>query len=249
LTVAFADTRLLVIRLTSVDSAEIRQLAAVEDHHWWYRERRAILARELRRLPSRGLVLDIGAAAGGNTAVLRKHGWQAVAVDYSEAAVAIGKTRGVAAIRADARRLPARSAAFDLVTALDVLEHVEEDYLLAGEIRRTLRPGGTALIAVPCDMTLWSAHDDAVGHFRRYSRETLTSLIDKAGLSVDSIWSWNVLLQPVVKLRRRSVTKSDLDEVPPLLNRLLTSVIVAERYLPTKSLPGVTLFLRAHRKR
>jgi SAM-dependent methyltransferase len=232
--------------LVGVHSAEIRQLAAVEDHHWWYRERRAIVGQELKRLTP-GLALDIGAAAGGNTAVLRRHGWRAVGVDYSEAAVAIGRTRGVTAVRGDARWLPARSAAFDLVTALDVLEHVDEDYLLAGEIRRVLRPGGIALIAVPCDMALWSAHDEAVGHRRRYSREGLTSLIEKAGLGVDSIWSWNVLLRPVVKLRRRSATGSDLDEVPPLLNTLLTSVIVAERYLPTESLPGVTLFLRAHR--
>ncbi len=230
-----------------MDSAEIRQLAAVEDHHWWYRERRAIVGRELKRLRAPGLALDIGAAAGGNTAVLRQHGWRAVAVDYSDAAVAIGKTRGVAAVRGDARWLPARSAAFDLVTALDVLEHVEEDYLLASEIRRVLRPTGTALIAVPCDMALWSAHDEAVGHYRRYSRESLTNLIEKSGLTVDSVWSWNVLLRPVVKLRRRSATGSDLDEVSPLLNRLLRSIIVAERYLPTESLPGVTLFLRARR--
>lgn len=232
--------------MVGVHSAEIRQLAAVEDRHWWYRERRAIVGQELKRLTP-GLALDIGAAAGGNTAVLRQHGWRAVGVDYSEAAVVIGRTRGVTAVRGDARWLPTRSAAFDLVTALDVLEHVDEDYLLAGEIRRVLRPGGTALIAVPCDMALWSAHDESVGHRRRYSREGLTSLIEKAGLAVDSIWSWNVLLRPVVKLRRRSATGSDLDEVPPLLNRLLTSVIVAERYLPTESLPGVTLFLRAHR--
>jgi len=232
-----------------VDSAEICQLADVEDRHWWYKERRAIVGQQLKRLPSPGLALDIGAAAGGNTAVLRKYGWQAVAIDYSDAAVAIGKSRGFATIRGDGCRLPIKSAAFDLVTALDVLEHVDEDHVLAGEIYRVLRPGGTALIAVPCNMALWSAHDEAVGHRRRYSRESLTTVIDKAGLTIDSIWSWNVLLQPVVRLRRRFATGSDLDEVPPLLNRVLTSVVVAERYLPTKSLPGVTLFMRVRRQR
>jgi SAM-dependent methyltransferase len=234
--------------LVFVDPAEIRQLADVEDRHWWYKERRAILAQELKRLPSPGLALDIGAAAGGNTAVLGQHGWQAVCIDYAEAAVTIGKTRGFAAVRGDGCRLPIRSAAFDLVTALDVLEHVDEDHVLAGEIHRVLKPGGTALIAVPCNMALWSAHDEAVGHRRRYDRETLSTVIDKAGLTIDSIWSWNVLLQPVVRLRRRFATGSDLDEVPPLLNRLLTSVVVAERYLPTRSLPGVTLFMRVRRQ-
>jgi hypothetical protein len=135
----------------------------------------------------------------------------------------------------------------DLVTAFDVLEHIEEDYLAAAEITRVLRPGGTALIAVPADMALWSAHDEAVGHVRRYTRATLTAAIAKGGLVIEDVWSWNVLLRPLVALRRKSSTGSDLDDVNPLLNAGLTTIITAERYLPVKSLPGVTLFLRARR--
>ena len=63
------------------------------------------------------------------------------------------------------------------MTAFDVLEHIDEDYLVAAEIARVLRPGGTALIAVPCDMALWSAHDEPVGHVRRYSRVGLTEVL------------------------------------------------------------------------
>ena len=133
------------------------------------------------------------------------------------------------------------------MTAFDILEHIDEDYLAAAEISRVLKPGGTALIAVPCDMALWSAHDDEVGHVRRYTRHGLVNVVQKAGLTVDEVWSWNVLLRPVVALRRKKSTGSDLDEVPPLVNGALTAIIIAERYLPTKSLPGVSLFLRARR--
>ena len=86
----------------------------------------------------------------------------------------------------------------DLVTAFDVLEHIEEDYLATAEITRVLRPGGTALIAVPADMALWSAHDVAVDHVRRYTRETLRTVIAKGGLVIEDMWSWNVLLRPAV---------------------------------------------------
>jgi hypothetical protein len=96
-------------------------------------------------------------------------------------------------------------------------------------------------------MALWSAHDDAVGHVRRYSRPELTSLIQKAGLTIERMWSWNVLLRPAVAVRRKSSTGSDLGEVSPLANGLLTTVVVAERYLPVKSWPGVSLMLRARR--
>jgi SAM-dependent methyltransferase len=227
--------------------AELQLLTSLEDRHWWYKERRAILARELRRLPAAGRALDIGAAGGGNTRVLQAHGWQAVALEYSESVADVAKARGITAIRADARDLPLASGSCGLVTAFDILEHIDEDYLAAAEIGRVLKPGGTALIAVPCDMALWSAHDDEVGHVRRYNRPELVGVVQKAGLIVDEVWSWNVLLRPVVALRRRSSTGSDLDEVPPLVNRVLTSIIVAERYLPTRSLPGVSLFLRARR--
>jgi SAM-dependent methyltransferase len=230
-----------------MESDEIELLAAVEHRHWWYRERRAIVGRELRRIGRPGRALDIGAAAGGNTGILRRYHWQALALDYSPTAVAIGRSRGIEAMRADGRELPLASGVLDLVTAMDVLEHIEEDYRAAAEICRVLKPGGTALISVPCDMALWSAHDEAVGHVRRYSRADLSSLLDKAGLAIDGMWSWNVLLRPVVKLRRGSATESDLDDVPRLTNAALTSIIVAERYLPVKSLPGVTVFARARR--
>jgi SAM-dependent methyltransferase len=230
-----------------MEAAELRTLAEVEDRHWWYKERRTLLARELRRLPSPGRALDIGAAGGGNTRVLRAHGWKSVALEYAPTAAQIARERGIDVLRADARELPLGTGAMDLVTAFDVLEHIEEDYLAAAEIARVLRPGGTALIAVPADMALWSAHDEAVGHVRRYTRDTLTAVISKSGMEIEDVWSWNVLLRPVVAMRRKASTGSDLDDVNPVVNAGLTAVITAERYLPVKSLPGVTLFLRARR--
>jgi SAM-dependent methyltransferase len=225
--------------------AELQLLTSLEDRHWWYKERRAILSRELRNLPAAGQALDIGAAGGGNTRVLIEHGWDAVALEYSDSVADVAKARDISAIRADARDLPLKSNTCGLVTAFDILEHIDEDYLAAAEIARVLKPGGTALIAVPCDMALWSAHDDEVGHVRRYTRSGLVTVIQKAGLTVDEVWSWNVLLRPVVALRRKKSTGSDLDKVPPLVNTALTAIIIAERYLPVKSLPGVSLFLRA----
>jgi SAM-dependent methyltransferase len=230
-----------------MEATELRTLVEVEDRHWWYAERRSILARELRRLPAPGRALDIGAAGGGNTRVLLGHGWQPVALEFAPTAAQVARERGIDVIRADARELPVRTGSMDLVTAFDILEHIEEDYLAAAEITRVLRPGGTALIAVPADMTLWSAHDTAVGHVRRYTRGTLADVIVKGGLVIEEMWSWNVLLRPVARLRRKSSRGSDLGKVNPLLNTSLKAIVAAERYLPVRSLPGVSLFLRARR--
>jgi SAM-dependent methyltransferase len=230
-----------------VEATEIRKLAALEDRHWWYRERRALLARALRPLGPPGRALDVGAAGGGNTRVLRGHGWRPVAVEFSPDGASVARERGLDVLRADARFLPVASAAMDLVTAFDVLEHIEEDHLAAEEIRRVLRPGGAALVAVPCDPRLWSAHDEAVGHVRRYTRETLLGLVEKAGLRVDELWSWNVLLRPVAALHRRRSRGSDLSEPPAIVNAGLAVTVAAERYLPVRRLPGLSLMLRAHR--
>lgn len=229
-----------------METQEIQSLAVLEDKHWWYTERRALLRRELKGLAP-GKALDVGAAGGGNTRVLRELGWKALAVDSSPAAVEIARERGIEAIDADACDLPLGSSEYDLITAFDVLEHIEDDHSATAELYRVLRPGGTALIAVPCDMALWSPHDEAVGHVRRYDRAGLEELMAKAGFVIDRLWSWNVLMRPVVSIRRRFVTGSDLNEPSPLVNALLTGAIVSERYLPVKSLPGVSLMLRAHR--
>ncbi len=235
-----------------MDAAEIQATTSVEDAHWWYRERRQIIERELRRL-SPGKAIEIGASGGGNCRVLQKHGWDVLATEYLEAGVEIAKSRGLNAIQADARDLPLPSESFDLLVAFDVLEHVEEDDQVAAEIRRVLRPGGTALVAVPCDMRLWSEHDVLSGHFRRYDRDGLTKVIEGAGLAVESLWSWNVLLRPVVKMRRNGSSKAqnehDLTAVHPVVNAALGAVITMERYLPVKSMSGVSLMMRATRPR
>jgi SAM-dependent methyltransferase len=234
-----------------MDASDIDRLAALEDGHWWFQERRSILARWLRRLARDGVppgrALDIGAAAGGNTRVLRRHGWQPVALEYSAGGARVARERGLTVVRGDATQLPAASASIDLITAFDVIEHIEDDYLAAAEIRRVLRPGGTLLVTVPCDMRLWSAHDVAGHHFRRYDRAGLTKVVTKAGLLIDELWSWNVLLRPAVALTRKRAAGNELAEMSAPLNAALRAVVVAERYLPVRSLPGVSLMLRAHR--
>jgi SAM-dependent methyltransferase len=228
-----------------MESAEVTKLTELEDSHWWYAERRSILKRMIAGLPP-ARALDIGAAGGGNTRVLADAGWRPVALEYGETGAAVANSRGLPVVRADARALPFPDQSMSLVVAFDIMEHVEEDHEMAAEIYRVLLPGGTALIAVPADMRLWSAHDVAVGHVRRYDRESLRRVLSDAGLTIDQMWSWNVLLRPVARYRRRKSTGSDLEELSPVTNTVLRGIIAAERRLPVRSLPGVSLVVRAH---
>lgn len=229
-----------------MEGTEVRKLAELEDRHWWYAERRHLLAAALAGVAP-GRAVDVGAAGGGNTRVLRRLGWSAAALEYGADGAQVALGRGLAVLRGDATALPLADASLDLVVAFDVLEHLVDDARCVQEVRRVLRPGGRFLVAVPCDPRLWSAHDDAVGHVRRYTRATLTGLLEEGGFALDTVASWNVLLRPVVALRRRASSGSDLTELPRPVNLALRLVVVLERYLPVRRLPGVTLLVSARR--
>lgn len=229
-----------------MEATEVRKLTELEDTHWWYRERRRLLKRLVRGL-GQGLALDIGAAGGGNTRVLRGLGWQAAALEYGGEGAQVCAERGIPVLRADATRLPVADESLDLVVAFDVLEHLEDDVSAAKGVFNALRPGGTFAVAVPADPKLWSAHDEAVGHVRRYTRETLTSLLLGAGFELESVKSWNVLLRPAAAWKRRNSTGSDLEQLPAWLNAALFGVVATERWLPVGKLPGVSLVVKARR--
>jgi SAM-dependent methyltransferase len=229
-----------------VEATEVRRLTEVEDRHWWYRERRHLLTSALAGMAP-GTALDVGAAGGGNTRVLRALGWRAAALEYGSAGAQVCAERGITVLRGDATQLPISPGSLDLVLAFDVLEHLDDDKAAAAGIFEALRPGGSFLVAVPCDRRLWSQHDVAVGHVRRYERAELLALLEGAGFDIEDVRSWMVLLRPVVALRRRSSSGSDLDDPPRWLNLSLHAVVVLERWLPVGGLPGVSILVRARR--
>ncbi|HEY8482488.1 MAG TPA: class I SAM-dependent methyltransferase, partial [Spirillospora sp.] len=168
--------------------------------------------------------------------------------DLSPDAVALARAQGVEAYQGDARYLPLPPCEYDLALALDVLEHIEDDARAAAEITRVLKPGGVALLSVPCDMALWSARDVMLGRVRRYTRPMLAELVENAGLVLERMWSRGVLLRPFLRrLRHRTARREDLAPLPCVLNEALRLAAALERRLPVCSWPGVWLFARARR--
>ena len=228
-----------------MDEEEIRKSAALEQRHWWYAGRRALVRRLVGPL-SPGRALDVGCGGGGNTGVLRELGWDVTGLEYSPVAARIAAGRGLPVVRGDARRLPVADDSMDLVMSTDMWEHIDDDRAVARETVRVLRPGGRALVAVPCSMRLWSGHDVALGHVRRYERDDLVDLMRGAGLEVVDVMSWNVLLRPVARMRRRhNQSESEMEEVHPAVNAGLRLAVAAEQLLPVQRLPGISLVARA----
>jgi len=231
-----------------MDEAEIRKSAALEERHWWYSSRRKMLRRLVAPVRP-GIALDVGCGSGGNTAVLRDLGWQVTGLEYSPAAAELARARGLDIVQGDATRLPFPDESFDLVISTDMWEHVEDHQAVARETARVVRSGGRVLVAVPGSMKLWSGHDLALGHVRRYEKDTLRALIEGAGLEIVDLHSWNVLLRPVAMMRRRrsSTSESEMEETSGPINAGLKLALAIEARLPVHRLPGISLVALARK--
>jgi SAM-dependent methyltransferase len=131
--------------------------------------------------------------------------------------------------------LPLARESFDAVIASDVLEHIADDRSAVAEVARVLRPGGVFLFTVPAHPWLWSGHDEALWHQRRYRRAGLKRLLAEAGFELRWLSYWNAVLFPVVamhralgRLRRGGEPVSDARLPGPLANRTLFGILVAE---------------------
>jgi len=223
-----------------MERAALDLMAEQDESHWWFLARRRILADLIARrirLPDKASILEIGCGTGHNLAMLGRFGHvDAIEIDDASRAIASKRLgRGI-----ENARLPGlpgiKEGHYDLVALLDVLEHVEADREALRSIARLLSSGGRILITVPAFPWMWSAHDVANHHFRRYTMATLNKTIADAGLKVDTISYFNSLLFPLAAAARlwgRMTGKKTADDaMPPRpLNALFETLFGLERHM------------------
>ena len=165
-------------------------LYQVEDTHWWYVGRRRIIQSLVEKIYTTlkiQRILDVGCGTGANLKMLAAYG-KAEGVDISPQAVDFCHERGLDSVKLGAiEQLPYENDSFELVTALDVIEHLDDDIAGLREMRRVLRPDGRILVFVPAFMFLWGVQDDVSNHRRRYTLPSLLKAVEEAGFSVE--WS------------------------------------------------------------
>ena len=227
-----------------MDDALERFTFDVEERHWWYRGRRAVLEAVLDGLglPAGGdaRILDAGCGSGRNMVALARRG-AVTGVELAEQSLEAARARGLGPVLPGSLDdpLPFADGAFDLAVALDVLEHVADDGAALRELARVVAPGGRLLVTVPQYGWLWGEHDVLAHHHRRYTRATLLRRAADAGFEPERVTGFNAVLLPAIavarlvqRARRRAQPASDLGRTPQgAVNGALERVIRAEAAL------------------
>ncbi|MDQ3077366.1 MAG: class I SAM-dependent methyltransferase [Pseudomonadota bacterium] len=208
-----------------MDRAVFDRMAELDQNHWWFTARRRILSQVIERVvhpPAGARILELGCGTGHNLDMLARFGRvEASELDDHARALAVkrlGRPIETVALP-DLSMFPA--ASYDLVALLDVLEHVVDDRGSLAAIFTRLKPGGALLVTVPANPWMWSAHDVAHHHHRRYRKREIAVLAKDAGYDIDLLSPFNSLLFPLIasvraigKLRGKEAANDAMPSAP-----------------------------------
>lgn len=226
--------------------AEYERMYHLEDSYWWF-VGRLRLVQELMtsyygspqsdKTPLN--ILDIGCGTGAMSQRISPWG-RVVSADFSALALQFSRRRGLEHLLcADAMHLPFCSDQFDSLVAMDMLEHLPDDTAALREFYRVLKPGGRVIATVPANPRLWSEHDDALMHYRRYQKQEVGQRFKEAGFSIVNLSYSMTLLYPLVFLQRKlnanrphhNPPQAAMPQFPAPINAALTGIVTLENRL------------------
>lgn len=242
-----------------MEKSEYARLAEYEQSYWWHQGRLEIIQTYMRRASrnrSSPAILNVGCGTGGTIKMLEKFG-TVDNVDTSDDAIGFARKLGYRNItKVDDISLPFKDAAYDIVGAFDVLEHIEDHKGALSEWKRVLKDDGAIVITVPAYQWLWSGHDVTMHHCRRYTMKSLTALVAEANLRPE--WKsyaigFSLPLVAGFRLAGKFLDRGDSDAsfvpVPRAINKLFTALLKAEAKLhDTVSLPAGSSLITILRK-
>ena len=239
---------------------EISLLSELEVTNWWNYGRQKILHSVLSNIHQKSSlkIFDVGCGPGGTTLSFLKFG-DVFGTDFSTFALKKAKEKGLQNVfRSTLSDIPIKNQSFDVITALDVIEHVEHDLIVLHELKRILTSNGYLIITVPAFQFLWSEHDVALLHFRRYNKHTLSKVLDSSGFEIIKMSYFVSFLFPFVAIYRllskikitSKKPKANEGKFPKPINDFFKKIMEFENKLLTKfNLPfGISLLCVVKKK-
>lgn len=213
----------------------------IQKNHWWFTSKKEIILDTIARhtnLGQQSNILDIGCGSGLMLNALEKIG-NTSGMDMSDDAIQFSQEIFKGSIKKGylPNNVPYPEKQFDLITALDVIEHIDDDVQSLKTIKSLLSSHGTAIITVPAYMFMWSHFDELNEHKRRYTLTELKKKLEQAGFKIEKISYYNTLLFPIAYLVRKLNNllgrdgASDIDMPVDIVNSLLRKVFTSEKWL------------------
>lgn len=214
----------------------------LEGEHWWFQGRKDLVLSLLERYCpcAEPRILDVGCGTGGMLTEYASHG-PSLGLDSAPEAAHFCGRRALSMVLGSGTHLPFGDCSMDVVSALDVIEHVDDDRAILREMRRVCSPRGLLLLTVPAFQFLWSSHDDLNHHKRRYILPDLRERLVEAGFQPLKLSYYNSLLMPAAVVRkyvlkaRNNGTECHLEKLPGPLNSVLRSILRLERPLLSRT--------------
>lgn len=223
--------------------------AGKSESSFWFKARRNLIFQLLskKRIKDNVKILSIGVGTGDELEVLNKFGEVSIIDINKKALDLIPKKLFYKKQVGDARNLSFKEKSFDIVVAFDVLEHIKEDNLVIKEIYRVLKQNGIFFFSVPAFQFMYSSHDKALNHYRRYSKKHLKLLLKNFKQTKMNYWN-SFLFLPICLtriLKKNSPPKVDDDNVSSSLDFLFLKLLNLENFLISKNISfpfGVSIF-------
>lgn len=178
-----------------------------ERDHWWYQARRTIMEhifwKNIVTIQKKKKILSVGCGTGQELIALSHYG-KVVGLDIDSVTISLCKKQGFCVEKGDICEPPFKDETFDIIVAMDVIEHIENDSKAIESLFKLLKKGGKLLITVPACPFLWSTYDE-MGEFPHYRRYTYLSLyrLLSSRFTIKKLSYYNFFLFPLVFIMRK----------------------------------------------
>lgn len=227
-----------------MNAKEYERLYNDEENHWWFKGRRQVVEHLVQRIKKKKNIMDFGCGTGINSILLKKYG-KVTSTDVSPEAKKFCQKRNVEVTLIDIlhKNTDRFENKYDLIVAMDVIEHIDEDEKILEKLRGFLDKNGRLLITVPAEKYLWSNHDKTHHHKRRYSKKELKNKLQKAGFKIELFSYYQMFIYPASLIRSIFNIKSSSVEATNIKINLSWMYAIEEWLVKKHLVPVGTSFV------
>ena len=223
--------------------------------HFWYEARKVLIDNLFTHIKLREKeeinILDIGCGTGTELELISSFG-KLTALDINKKALEIASKKGYKTKILDIQKCDLEKNHYDVACSFDVLEHLEDDYSALKNICSSLKEGGYFLFSVPAHPSIFSQHDIALEHKRRYTKKGLKEKLESECFGKVELYYWNSFLFPgiyLIRMFKKIFLKniklgSEARQKDKLLNKILFLILKFEAkfFFRKKGMPGLSIY-------